>query len=87
MNTATEETRIDLGAQMAELSAQIAELRAFFANEPLAYGMAAACEAAQLSRPTMQRAINEGRLRIRRSGRKVLIDRDELRRFLASLPA
>jgi excisionase family DNA binding protein len=55
-------------------------------DEPLAYTSAAACEKASLSRPALQKEINAGRLRVRRFGRKVLIEVDELRRFIASLP-
>jgi excisionase family DNA binding protein len=86
METITDDARTEIEAQIAELTAQISELRRSYSDEPLAYTFAAACEKANLSRPTLQKEINAGRLRIRRFGRKVLIERDELRRFIAALP-
>jgi excisionase family DNA binding protein len=95
METITGDARTELEIQIAEarrisaeLMAQIAEVRRTSSDEPLAYTVAAACERARasLSRPTLQKEINAGRLNVRRFGRKVLIEADELRRFIASLP-
>jgi excisionase family DNA binding protein len=93
METITRDAQAELEVQIAEarkisaeLTAQIAEVRRINTDEPLVYTVAAACAKANLSRPTLQKEINAGRLRVRRFGRKVLIEADELRRFVASLP-
>lgn len=93
METITEHAQTELATRIAEvlkigleLTAQMNELQRSQSDEPLTYTFAAACEKANLSPPTLRKEINAGRLRIRRFGRKVLIERDELRRFIASLP-
>jgi excisionase family DNA binding protein len=53
----------------------------------LAYGVGAAAEAAGVGRDTLYRAIARGELTARKVGARTVILADELRRWLASMPA
>jgi excisionase family DNA binding protein len=55
--------------------------------EPLAYGVAAAAKAAGVGRDTLYRAIGRGELTARKVGARTVILADELRRWLAAMPA
>jgi excisionase family DNA binding protein len=57
------------------------------AAEPLAYGVAAAAAAAGAGRDTLYRAIRDGGLTARKIGARTVIETDELKRWLASMPA
>jgi excisionase family DNA binding protein len=54
---------------------------------PLAYGIEAACEAAGVKRDTIYRAIRRGELIARKIGTRTVILADDLRAWLASMPA
>jgi excisionase family DNA binding protein len=52
----------------------------------LAYSPAEAWKAIGIGRTAFYSAITDGRLKARRLGRRVLIERSELRRFIEALP-
>jgi excisionase family DNA binding protein len=54
---------------------------------PLAYGIGPAAEAAGVGRDTLYRAIGRGELTARKVGARTVILADELKRWLAALPA
>ena len=54
---------------------------------PLAYSLSDVPRIASLSRPTIFRAIRAGNLRAVKFGRRTLILEQDLRKFLAALPA
>ena len=51
------------------------------------YDIKEACTLLSLSRSALYRAIKEGRIRPLKNGKRTLIHRDELERFVASLSA
>lgn len=51
------------------------------------YDIKEACTLLSLSRSALYRAIREGRIRPLKNGKRTLIHRDELERFVASLSA
>ena len=53
---------------------------------PDALSIADACEMAGVGRSTIYAAIADGRLKARKLGRRTLILRDEMTRFLVALP-
>ena len=55
-------------------------------KHPLAVSVSVAAAICNLSRPTLYRAIHEGRLRIKRAGVRTLILTADLDRFLKELP-
>jgi len=55
-------------------------------TDKLAYTIAEACSAASIGRTSLYNAIKNGRLSAIKSGRRTLILREELRRWLDSLP-
>jgi excisionase family DNA binding protein len=54
---------------------------------PLAVGIPQALELTSLSRSRLYGEIREGRLKVKKSGRRTLIPVAELHRWLAALPA
>jgi excisionase family DNA binding protein len=56
-------------------------------SDPLAFTIPQAITTAGVRKTTLYAAIKEGRLRARKSGRRTLILRDDLRAWLESLPA
>lgn len=56
-------------------------------GEPLAYGISTAARAVGVSETTIKQEIAAGRLAIRKSGRRTLIRRDDLVRWLDALPS
>ena len=57
------------------------------AHEPLAYTLAAFCEAAGFKKSKLYNEAAAGRLTVSKCGGKSLILADEARRFLSALPA
>jgi excisionase family DNA binding protein len=55
--------------------------------ERVAYSIAEAAEAASIGRTKIYEAINNGSLIARKHGKRTIILRDDLRAFLAALPA
>jgi excisionase family DNA binding protein len=55
-------------------------------REPIAYDLDAAAEVTGRSKPRIRKAIKSGELAARRDGRRLIIERDELRRWVRSLP-
>ena len=55
--------------------------------EPLAYSVAATAAASGISASSIKRLIREGRLPIRKIGRRTIILRDDLEALLRSLPS
>ena len=55
--------------------------------EPLAYTVAEAVKAAAVSRTELYRAAGRGDITLRKRGKRSIILADELKRWLASLPA
>jgi excisionase family DNA binding protein len=56
-------------------------------SDPLAFTIPQAITTAGVRKTTLYAAIKEGRLRARKSGRRTLILRDDLRAWLESLPS
>jgi excisionase family DNA binding protein len=56
-------------------------------TEPMAFTIPAACASASVGRSALRDAISSGSLRAVRRGRRVLVLRDDLRDWLANLPA
>ena len=56
-------------------------------NEPLAYTIAEACAVARIGRTALYEAIRSGDLRARKHGRRTVVVRDDLKKFIESLPA
>jgi len=54
--------------------------------EKLAYSINEACSRANICRDGIYRAIREGRLEARKSGRRTLITEEALKRFVDNLP-
>jgi hypothetical protein len=55
-------------------------------REPIAYGLDAAEQATGRSKPRIRKAIKGGELVARRDGRRLMIEPDELRRWVRSFP-
>lgn len=55
--------------------------------EPLAYTIAEAVKVAAVSRTELYRSVQRGELTLRKRGKRSLILADELKRWLATLPA
>jgi excisionase family DNA binding protein len=51
--------------------------------EPLAYSVTDACRVSSIGRTRLYALINEGRLEIRKIGKRTLIPADSLRRLIA----
>lgn len=56
-------------------------------TDKLAYTIAEAVEATGLSDDTLYRKHQAGEITMKKSGRRTLIEADDLRRLIASLPA
>jgi excisionase family DNA binding protein len=56
-------------------------------TEPFAYTIAEACAVARIGRTALYEAIRSGDLRARKRGRRTLVVRDDLKKFIESLPA
>jgi excisionase family DNA binding protein len=55
-------------------------------RDPIAYDLDAAEELTGRSKPRLRKAIKNGELIARRDGRRLLIEPEELRRWIRSLP-
>jgi excisionase family DNA binding protein len=55
-------------------------------TEPFAYTIAEACVVASIGRTALYEAIRSGDLRARKRGRRTLVLRDDLKKFIESLP-
>lgn len=56
-------------------------------NDRIAYDIPAAVASTGISRTRLYKAIQEGTLTVRKSGRRTLVEAAELRRFIANLPS
>ena len=56
-------------------------------STPLAYSVSEACSVARTGRTVLYEAIRTGQLRAVKRGRRTLLLADDLRRWLADLPA
>lgn len=56
-------------------------------NEPIAYTINEAAQAARISRTRLYAAVAAGELTLRKNGRRSIVLAADLRRFLDSLPA
>ena len=55
-------------------------------SEPLSYSVKGACAAMGISRATLYRMMQDGRIRAKKLGTATIIPADQLRALLASLP-
>lgn len=55
--------------------------------EPVAYSIAEACRMSSLGRTNLYRFINEGKLEVRKLGRRTLVPAASLRRLIEEAPA